>query len=350
MNIRKLKRFSYFELRQIKHKQQKYQNNMELYEGDKYFTTQNGVKSTLDKFGVAIIPGVLNQDECDAMNVGAFDYLETVTSEFDTPIRRKDQTTWRELNKLWVKHSMLMQHWKIGHAQYVWDVRQNPKVYNTFATLWDTPADDLLVSFDGASIHFPPEITKRGWFRGNTWLHSDQSFTRNELECIQAWVTANTVNVGDATLAFMEGSHKLHAEVGKHFEITDKSDWYKITEEQMMYYKDKGCELHYIRCPAGSMVLWDSRTIHCGQEAMKTRAMPNTRNIVYVCYTPRTLATKASLTKKQKAFNEMRTTSHWPHKPKLFPVNPRTYGQKIAEIADILPPNVSDIGRRMAGF
>ena len=28
--------------------------------------------------------------------------------------------------------------------------------------------------------------------------------------------------------------------------------------------------------------------------------------------------------KKQKAFNELRMTTHWPHKPKLFPVHPRT--------------------------
>ena len=322
----------------------------ELYEGEKYFTTQEGLKDTLDSFGVAIIPGVLNEDECDAMNAGAFDYLETVTAKFDTPIRREEQDSWGELSKLWVKHSMLMQHWKIGHAQYVWDVRQNPKVYNTFATLWDTPAEDLLVSFDGASIHFPPELTKKGWFRGNTWLHSDQSFTRNELECVQAWVTANQVREGDATLAFMEGSHRFHKAAAEKFNITEKGDWYKLSDEEMMFYEDSGCELHYIKCPAGSIVYWDSRTIHCGQEAMKTRAEPNTRNIVYVCYTPRKLATKATLTKKQKAFNEMRTTNHWPHKPKLFPVNPRTYGQEIAEIAEIQPPVVSEIGRRMAGF
>jgi hypothetical protein len=28
-------------------------------------------------------------------------------------------------------------------------------------------------------------------------------------------------------------------------------------------------------------------------------------------------------------------TSHWPHKPKLFPKMPQTYGKKILEIADI---------------
>jgi len=27
----------------------------------------------------------------------------------------------------------------------------------------DTPRNDLLVSFDGLSVHLPPEKTKRGW-------------------------------------------------------------------------------------------------------------------------------------------------------------------------------------------
>lgn len=323
---------------------------MELYEGEKYYTTSQGLKETLQKYGVAIIPNVLNSEECDAMKSGAWDYLENVTAKFDKPIKRDNPTSWGELSKLWVKHSMLMQHWQIGHAQYVWDVRQNPKVYNIFANLWDTTPENLLVSFDGASIHFPPEITKKGWFRGNTWLHTDQSYTRNELECIQSWVTAYDVRQGDATLAFMEGSHKYHAEVGKHFGITDKSDWYKLTDEQMMFYEDKGFELHYITCPAGSMVFWDSRTIHCGQEAMKSRAEPNHRNVVYICFTTRDRAKKTDIVKKQKAFNEMRTTSHWPHKPKLFPVKPRTYGQEIAPITSIVPPNVNDIAKHFAGF
>ena len=51
--------------------------------------------------------------------------------------------------------------------------------------------------------------------------------------------------------------------------------------------------------------------------------------------TPRSLAKEKDLDKRKKAFYELRMTSHWPHKPKLFPKNPQTYGKKILEIADI---------------
>ena len=40
---------------------------------------------------------------------------------------------------------------EIGHAQYVWDIRQNEKVVDVFSKIWIT---NLLTSFDGISFHF----------------------------------------------------------------------------------------------------------------------------------------------------------------------------------------------------
>lgn len=36
----------------------------------KYVTTVEGLRETLDKFGVAVIPGVLDQKECEKMLSG----------------------------------------------------------------------------------------------------------------------------------------------------------------------------------------------------------------------------------------------------------------------------------------
>ena len=51
--------------------------------------------------------------------------------------------------------------------------------------------------------------------------------------------------------------------------------------------------------------------------------------------TPRSLATKKELEKRKKLFSELRMTSHWPHKVRLFPKIPQTYGKQIKDIADI---------------
>ena len=285
---------------------------MENYKYSKYKSTLDTFEDTLKKYGVAIIPDILNKNEIDSFKTGIWEYLEHITDNFEVPLNRKNKKSWRSLRELFPMHSMLIQHWNIGHAQFNWDVRQNPKVVDVFAKLWSVKQDELVTSFDGASVHLPPEVTKLGWYRGNDWFHCDQSFMDNEFKCVQTWVTAYDVNEGDATLAFLEKSHKYHKDFKEEFDITDKTNWYKLKTEEVDYYLNKKCAKTYIKCPAGSMVLWDSRTIHCGRESRKERDRPNFRGVSYVCMKPRSLSTQKDLEKKRKAFNEMRTTSHWP--------------------------------------
>ena len=38
--------------------------------GEEFYTTPSGAKQTLEKFGIAIIPKCLNQEECNQMNEG----------------------------------------------------------------------------------------------------------------------------------------------------------------------------------------------------------------------------------------------------------------------------------------
>ena len=43
-------------------------------------------------------------------------------------------------------------------------------------------------------------------------------------------------------------------------------------------------------------------------------------------------------------------TTHWPHKPKLFPKYPQTYGQPMPNTVPIDPPVLNDLGRKLAGM
>lgn len=320
------------------------------YEYERYLCTKETLKETIEKYGVGIISNVIDLNEINKMNSGVWDYLEKISENFDIPIQRDDEKSWKSFYKLLPLHSMLMQHFNIGHAQYVWDLRQNPKVVEIFAKLWNVSSYDLLVSFDGASFHLPPEKTKRGWYRGSKWLHVDQSYTRNNFECVQSWITGYDVEDGDATLTFLEGSNKHHQHFKEKYMIEEKEDWYKLNEEEYKYYIDKGCEQKYIKCPAGSMVFWDSRTVHSGTEPTKERKKSNFRNVVYICMVPRNRADKTNIEKKKKAFNEMRTTTHYPHKIKLFTKWPRTYGAELPDITQISKPILTDLGKRLAGI
>jgi hypothetical protein len=325
------------------------------YHGQRYFATTETVNDVLKQYGVAIIPSLLSSKECDKMLSDMWNYLETVTASFERPINRDDTQTWREFKKLFPLHSMLVQHWQIGHSKLVWRLRQNPKIYNVFAAIYDVEPEELLVSFDGASFHFPPEITGVGFRQkeNSGWLHCDQSYLRNRRECVQAWVTANDVEKDDATLVFLEGSHKFHQKFAATFPPRDKEynqDWYRLSERQVEWYIEQGCTPVCIRCPKGSLVLWDSRVIHAGTESKRNRANPKIRCVAYICFMPRGDTSETMLKKKRKAFEEMRTTNHWPCKPRLFPKTPRTYGAPLPAIEKIEMPEVGELGLKFAGF
>ena len=320
------------------------------YEFEKYICSKETLEETIEKYGVAIIPNVLNGDECEKMVSGIWDFLEYISGDWNIPINRNNPECWREFYKLYPLHSMLLQHWGVGHAQCSWDLRQNIKIVEIFAHFWKCDVSDLLVSFDGLSFNLPPEITKKGWNRDNTWYHTDQSYITPEFKCVQSWVTGLDINDGDATLSFMEGSNKFHHEFRDKFDITDKKNWYKLSKEQELFYTEKGCNYKNIKCPKGSLVFWDSRTIHCGVEARKNRAHPNLRAVIYLCYMPRKLCSNINLKKKQKAFQELRTTSHYPCDIKMFPKMPRTYGGDVPVIRQVQSPILTDLGKFLAGL
>ena len=209
--------------------------------------------------------------------------LHHLTQHLEKPINKQDKTSWKTIYELFPIHSMLIQHWSIGHSQYVWDIRQNSKVIDVFSYIWND--NDLLTSFDGVSIHLPFEETKRGWYKGNDWFHIDQSSEKVGLNCIQGMITLYDVNPGDATLRVLKGSHNYHQDFFNTYNLKVKQDWYKIEDDKMEYFDqfEKNCVL----AKAGSLILWDSRTFHQGIEPRKERQKANFRGIVYVCLTPK---------------------------------------------------------------
>lgn len=321
---------------------------MDTYVDEPYIVRDiNNLRDHLTQHGIAIIPNILTANECANMENSIWDCLETISREWPLPLLRNDQNTWRSFENFHGLHNMLIQHW-VGHADFLWQLRQHQRVIDVFEKIWDTR--DLLTSFDGASIHLPPEVTNRGYFRDHLWLHTDQSFMRNDFECVQSWITARDVNAGDATLVFLENSHRWHKYIAELYNIDDHNDWYKITEDQYDAYRWLGCPLRRIKCTAGSMVLWDSRLIHCGLESLKERPQINTRMIGYVCMMPRALASEKQIQSHIKAFEENRMTSHNPIRGKLFPKTPRSYGKAIPHMSALPRPIIGEVGRRLIGY
>ena len=325
---------------------------------DKYLTTPDKMLNPLRKYGVAIVPQILTKAECKKLINQTWTDLEYATSAWKTPILRNNEETW-SMSSFSLMHGMLSQHHSIGHWPAAWYVRQHPEVAKIFGLLWNCEPPELLTSFDGVSISLPPETVGKGWFRPNSlWLHSDTSYyydedtTREDKRCYQSWITPVPVNAGDATLVFLEGSHKYHRNFSVEQELTSKDDWYKLSKEEVnIYTKEYNCELLRVKCPAGSMVIWDSRLIHCGQQPLKEREEPNFRFCFYVCIMPRELVTKANLKKRIRAFEELRLTSHNPIRAKLFSKKPRAYDDvKLETILPPAMPELTKLGRKLVGY
>ena len=301
----------------------------------------------LQQNGYAIVPELFDAAESLKIMEGLWEHIEHITYKL---VDRKDPLSWRNHAKFFPSHGMLHQHFGIGQSQVAWDVRQNPKVRKVFADIWGT--DNLAVSFDGASFSLPPEVTNRGWHTKD-WYHLDQATARNDLESVQGWVTGEDVEEGDATLTLLKGSHLKHAEFAKKFDLQKlTANWYKLTQEQVDWYKQE-CERVDVVCPKGSLVLWDSRTVHAGKGPVKGRSnSTRQRGVVYVCMTPARLLTPALIRKRQNIVLAKRTSSHWPHRPKLFGVLPRTYNSnvKIPPVAPVPYPVLTEQGAKLASF
>ena len=324
---------------------------------EKYITDLENVNSVLDQYGFAIIPRLITEYDCEILFTKMWTFFEEITASMPVPALRTKPETWNTLLDLFPSHGMLFQQWGVGHAEFAWWIRQHPLVVDAFAKIWKVDKNDLLVSFDGASFQAPPDrdgnpTPNRGWGSSKPWYHSDQSLKRNNRECIQGWITAKEVEEGDATLAVLAGSHRYHADVAKKFPFLVKSDdWVKFDETVVSFFSEHGCEPVRVACPAGSLVLWDSRTAHMGAPPLHGRSTPKFRAVVYVCYTPRSQALPKNIEKKRKHFVEKRTTSHWPGKPKAFGKYPRTYGTKpLPTVAKPSDPVVTEFGMKLAGF
>ena len=69
-----------------------------------------------------------------------------------------------------------------------------------------------------------------------------------------------------------------------------------------------------ILAPKGSIVFWDSRTIHKGTSPGQNRENKNRwRFVIYTCYTPERFQTNYDTKKKINAYKNNQCTSHWPY-------------------------------------
>ena len=273
---------------------------------------------------------VLTREECAETKSDLWDWMESLQRGID----RANPETWR--GHAWPKNIHgIIEYPPASHTRAVWKVRANAKILAIFARLYKT--DDLLVSFDRVCIHKPSANQKSQ----KKWLHIDQAYATQGFRCVQGFVTLEDMPAEGGTLQYIPGSAAYHKEFFEAFPARKKvtDDWLKFTEKELEWFRGKGLKVDApsrVAAKAGQLVLWDSRTVHCGAYA-QPGFQHLWRWVVYVCYAPRKKGTPENLLKKKRsAFEEGRQTSHWPAPKrvcrkgalawkgiKMFPVKPQ---------------------------
>lgn len=320
----------------------------------------------LEEDGYQVIQGVVDTKLCDETTAGLKNWYKSLDLGV-TDIESPDQ--WKVLFDNTAKkpstHYGIHHHYGAGFLQPVWNVRQDPRVVDVFSRMWHT--DQLLTSFDGFCLAPPHEWLDKSPspkanpdykdldYKYGAWYHCDQGPAKLGRQCIQGFVALEDMGPEDATLMVLPKSHLWHQAFFDAFPshlMSTNRDWIKYTKEEMEWWSERidDGELKVV-APKGSLVLWDSRTVHCSGTAQFLRRNPNRwRSLVYVCCQPRSMAEPKDITRKIKYFHERRTCNHWPIHFTPFNKDPH-FGVKARHLkqpADDLC--LTALGKQLCGF
>ena len=286
---------------------------------------------SLEERGYAVIESLFTEQECTQLTNNMWTLLEGASNG--------DLT--RDLDYATVKASRLPSHkhgilecYGLNHAEFVRRVRRDPRVLEVFALLYGT--DQLTGSMDRVNWKFPG----RAYHSQGDWCHADQHPRQPDRIAVQSYLTVTAQREESPGNRFYEGSHAIFSEffADQRDDERPSSDWTRLTDDQRTALRAK-CPLVKPQCPVGSLVLWDSRTVHSPSEGTD---FADGRFAIYLCYSPLwgKAACDSTLKGKQEAFTQRRATAHCPVPQTLFGKTPRVYDLSQPPVLMEIPPHL----------
>ncbi|RUS15426.1 hypothetical protein BC937DRAFT_92462 [Endogone sp. FLAS-F59071] len=310
-------------------------------------TLGDEIRAHLIEHGYALVKA-MEPSEARAIYSEFWDWLEAL----GTGIKRDAPSTWDSETAWPDQVHGIVQSYGIGQAAFMWKCRTAPGVMRAFREVWLVESDeDLITSFDGAGMYPGRALSgenenetkeeSNNQAKGNTkqtaspssakrrkkshspftrdgeyklWPHRDQAADKGSMLCVQGVVNL-TSNEGkyDGGLVVWPGSHLIDWTV-KYPGMSGSSGFFRIPDAPVSRKRPGTAETIpslsvTLRAPAGTLMLWDSRTIHCNRPPT---TLGGTRAVTYICMFPRKKATPAILRKRCNYYETWRTTSHWP--------------------------------------
>lgn len=288
----------------------------------------------LKENGFAIIPDIYSEQECGDIRERMWSHLSEISGGLLTPER--DYKVARATDLPSHKHGII-ESWRFNHLSLIREIRRNELIIAVFALLYGT--DQLTGSIDRVNFKFPGRTYKSV----ETWPHVDQHAAKVERISVQSYVTFLDCAANSPGIRFYQGSHKIFGDFFKSKRGDKAGDWNKLTGEERISLP-KLCPLVKPTYSAGSLILWDSRTVHDPDDGTD---FDDGRFVVYLCFNKLWEKSRDEKfwEKKKAAFLDCRATSHSPLPQKMFSKCPRAYGG-ITGLYDEIPKEKLGLGAK----
>lgn len=301
-----------------------------------------------NNFGYVVIKNVLTAQQIQE----AENLLWKFLSGLGTGIERNNSKTWS--NEQWPQSALkkgIVSGYGAGQSDFMWYLRCIDSIRKPFAEIWCCDKTDLVPSFDGFSI-FRPINENPQWITDDSlWYHVDQNgHEKPGFACVQGQVALIDSNQRDGGFVLIPKSQKVFGNIFQRLPDLGQGqiDFIRFNpkdSDSPWYHEFKNENLFPIKLcvPAGSLILWDSRTAHCNCAAQPiVNEDPNKlrRITAFISFAPRSQLIKADVERRKECFNTGGTSTHWiqaithPHERSTRPHN-------------FVPPELSDEQKRM---
>jgi len=270
------------------------------------------IRETLQRHGVCLVLGVLSPQERTIMQaLWARDLVGLLADPSAAPPELTDAAerlrveglprAWPECLSGYLGRPGVAAHRGMAHGAFAWAARLHPAVRHVFSALHEVPADEMCVGLD--CVFYMPGGTP-AVDSDREWLHVDQNHhTGMTSECGQGvlYVWPSDDEASSTTVIWPRSHREVYDELmtdeqaivkgrkasGHLVRLADLHD--EGRRERLLAAARHGARR--MPCPAGSLLLWDSRTVHQGWASGARLAQP-------VCWEPRSRRDAGALNRK----------------------------------------------------
>ncbi|WP_367987502.1 phytanoyl-CoA dioxygenase family protein [Vibrio sp. NTOU-M3] len=208
------------------------------------FLTQKH-KDDLERNGYVVVENIISDQQCANAIEAICDFLQ---------VKQSEPSTWYKAEPLNAIGLVPMHQ----HPSF-WDIRQNPRVYQTFRHLLEE--EQLWVTMDRASFRPPCRYDLEAYGEDANPMHWDYDFRQKPNHLYQGLIYLNDTNAKQGAFACVpQVFQQIKQGTFPHMDKLNRFHSKGLFLEEVMDFSSD--DIVPIEAPAGSLIIWDARLPH----------------------------------------------------------------------------------------